>query len=74
MSKQNGFIVTAKFFVPIDKTDFAKQRDAFALMADIQDKKALSPEFLAAAEVLGVTAKQGGRPDAAAPGDANTGK
>lgn len=60
MAKQTGFFVTAKYFVPLDKKDFAKQRDAYAMMANIQQAQNLSAEFIEAATLVDVVVKPGG--------------
>lgn len=68
MAKQTGFFVNARYFVPLDKKDFAKQRDAYAMMAAIEQDQKLSAEFIEAATLVGVTVKPGGY-DAGAPVD-----
>lgn len=35
MAKQQGFHVAVKYFLPIDKKDFAKQSAAYGMMAAI---------------------------------------
>lgn len=57
MTKKTGFIITATYFVPIDKKDFAKQAAAYATMAEIDKSGTLPDDF--AGSLLSVKAKQG---------------
>lgn len=57
MTKKTGFIITATYFVPIDKKDFAKQALAYATMAEIDKTGTLPADF--AGTLLSVKAKQG---------------
>lgn len=57
MTKRTGFIITATYFVPIDKKDFAKQAAAYATMAEIEKTGMLPADFSGA--ILSVKAKQG---------------
>lgn len=59
MTKKFGFIIRLDAFVEIDKKDFRKQADAFALMADIEKSGKLPPSFFEQAKILGLTVKQG---------------
>lgn len=75
MTKKAGFLVTATFFLPIDKKDFAKQAATFKAMADIQATNTLPPDFTATATLIGVKAKQGSADIADTPSaDANQGQ
>lgn len=57
MTKKTGFIITATYFVPIDKKDFALQAKAYATMAEIDKTGTLPADF--AGNLISVKAKQG---------------
>lgn len=57
MTKQTGFLITATYFVPIDKKDFSKQAAAYATMAEIEKTGALPADF--DGQLISVKAKQG---------------
>lgn len=59
MAKTKGYIVSAKFFVPIDKKDFGKQVAVLTMMKDIGETRALTPDFLAQATVMDVAIRDG---------------
>jgi hypothetical protein len=59
MTKKFGFIIRLDAFLEIDKKNFSKQAEAFALMADIEKSGKLPAEFFERAKVLGLTVKQG---------------
>lgn len=59
MTKKTGIIVTATYFVAIDKKDYAKQSAAYAALAKIEETGALPDGFIDTATVLSVKAKQG---------------
>lgn len=59
MSRQNGYIVNIKAFVPSPKDDFAKQAAAATLMAAVTSSNALTPEFLELATISEIKAKYG---------------
>jgi hypothetical protein len=71
MTKKFGFIIRLDAFLEIDKKNFAKQAEAFALMAEIEKTGKLPAEFFERAKVLGLTVTQGNKdvPDAAKTGD-----
>jgi len=57
MTKRTGFLITATYFLPIDKKDFAKQATAYATMAEIDKTGTLPADF--SGTLLSVKAKQG---------------
>lgn len=59
MSRQSGYIVTAKFFVPSPKNDFAKQAAAATMMATVTTTKTMPADFLALAKLTDISAKYG---------------
>lgn len=71
MTKKAGFLVTATYFLPIDKKDFAKQAATYQAMAEIEKSGKLPPDFTTTAVLVAVKAKQGSAdvPDAAPAGD-----
>lgn len=66
MTKRTGFLITATYFLPIDKKNFAAQAATFSAIADIEATGKLPDDF--AGTLLTVKAKQGSAdiPDAAA--------
>ncbi len=62
--KQHGYLVTMQAFIPSSKTDFKEQAAAATLMAGLTETKALTPEFLAQAQVIDVAAKPGSHGEA----------
>ncbi len=67
MSRQNGYTVTIKAFVPSPRNDFEKQAAAAVLMAAITKTKTIPAEFLALASIEDVSAKYGSRSAPEAP-------
>jgi len=65
MTKKTGFLITASYFLPIDKKNFAAQAATYAAIADIEKTGTLPADF--AGTLIGVKAKQGSAdiPDAA---------
>ncbi len=59
MTKTKGFNIRIDAFVALDPKNFTAQAAAFALIGTLQDTKKLTPEFIAAATILDVNAKQG---------------
>jgi len=57
MTKRPGFIITANYFLPIDKKNFAAQAKTFAAVAEIEANNKLPADF--AGTLLTVKAKQG---------------
>lgn len=53
MSRQNGYTVTIKAFVPAPKDNFAAQAAAATMMAALTQTGELTPDFLALAKVIG---------------------
>lgn len=66
MSKQSGYVLTIKAFIPSPKDDFAKQAAAATLMDAITKAKTLDAAFLEIADILDIKAKYGSKPDAEA--------
>jgi hypothetical protein len=62
MAKQSGFFVNVRYFVPIDKKDFAKQAAAYSTMAEIEKEGKLPADF--AGDVIDVKVKQGSHGEA----------
>lgn len=71
MTKKFGFNIRLDAFLEIDKKDFSKQAEAFALMAEIEKTGKIPATFFERAKVLGLTVKQGNAdiPDAPAGGE-----
>ncbi len=59
MAKKTGFYVNVKYFVEVDKKDFAKQAAAYGLLAEIEKSKTLPDDFASSAVVVDIAAKQG---------------
>ena len=57
MTKRTGFLITATYFLPIDKKNFAAQAATFSAIADIESTGKLPADF--AGTLLTVKAKQG---------------
>lgn len=57
MSKKPGFIVTATYFIPIDKKDFKRQAATYAAMSEIEATGKLPEDF--DGTLIAVKAKQG---------------
>jgi len=57
MTKRTGFLITATYFLPIDKKNFAAQAATFSAIADIEATGKLPSDF--AGTLLTVKAKQG---------------
>lgn len=57
MTKKSGFLITATYFLPIDKKNFAAQAATFSAIAEIEKTGALPADF--AGTVISVKAKQG---------------
>lgn len=57
MTKKSGFLITATYFLPIDKKNFAAQAKTFTAIADIEKTGTLPADF--AGTVISVKAKQG---------------
>lgn len=57
MTKKTGFLITATYFLPIDKKNFAAQAATFSAIADIEATGKLPADF--AGTLLTVKAKQG---------------
>lgn len=55
--------MAVKYFLPIDKKDFAKQAAAYGMMAAIGETQTLPTEFIGAAKVVSVSVRQGGYDD-----------
>src|SRR5687768_7110574 len=68
MAKTQGFKIRADFFLPLDKKDFAKQRDVYGMIATIQETGKLPDDFLSRVTLISVDARQGGHETPAAPG------
>jgi hypothetical protein len=68
MAKTQGFKITATFFLPVDKKNFTAQRDAYGLVAGIQESNKLPDDFLSRVTLIDVSAKQGGHELPAASG------
>lgn len=59
MSKQSGYIVTIKAFIPSPKNDFGKQAAAATAMQEITTAKALPANFAEIATILDIGGKYG---------------
>ncbi len=59
MSRQNGYNVVVRFFIPAPKNDFKAQSAAAEMMATIVANKAVPSEFLTVAKVLDVKGAYG---------------
>jgi len=57
MTKRTGFLITATYFLPIDKKNFAAQAATFSAIAEIEKSGSLPADF--AGELISVKAKQG---------------
>jgi len=57
MTKRTGFLITATYFLPIDKKNFAAQAATFSAIADIEATGKLPDDFIG--ELISVKAKQG---------------
>ena len=57
MTKRTGFLITATYFLPIDKKNFAAQAATFSAIADIEATGKLPADFTGT--LLTVKAKQG---------------
>lgn len=59
MSRQTGYTVTIKAFVPAPKNDFAAQAAAATMVATLMKTGELTPDFLALVQVLNISGKYG---------------
>lgn len=57
MNKKTGFLITATYFLPIDKKNFAAQAATFSAIAEIEKTGTLPADF--AGTLIAVKAKQG---------------
>lgn len=57
MTKKTGFLITATYFLPIDKKNFAAQAATFSAIAEIEKTGTLPADF--AGTLIAVKAKQG---------------
>ncbi len=57
MTKRTGFLITATYFLPIDKKNFAAQAATFVTMDQIEKTGTLSADFTG--ELVSVKGKQG---------------
>lgn len=57
MTKKSGFLITATYFLPIDKKNFAAQAATFSAIAEIEKTGTLPADF--AGTLIAVKAKQG---------------
>lgn len=59
MTKQSGYIVNIKAFIPSPKNDFGKQAAAATAMQEITTAKALPANFAEIATILDISGKYG---------------
>lgn len=59
MSRQNGYVMTIKAFIPSPKDDFEKQAAAATAMAAITKTKTLPENFAEIATITDIKAKYG---------------
>lgn len=59
MTKKTGINIRLDAFIEIDKTNFAQQRDAFGVLAEIEQTGKLPANFFDLAVIVDLSAKQG---------------
>lgn len=59
MSRQSGYVITIKAFIPSPKDDFKAQAAAATAMAEITDSKTLPDNFAELATITDIKAKYG---------------
>lgn len=57
MTKRTGFLITATYFLPIDKKNFAAQAATYAAIAEVEKTGTLPADF--SGTLISVKAKQG---------------